>query len=133
MTEPAAQPAAAPKPPLAESEDKQWASLAHFGNIFFFLAPLVIWCVFRERGTKANTEGKEALNWGITLLMAVAVFVIISIIFGFIPVLNIIWAILSIFIWLAMLAANLIFAIMGGIKVNGGGSYRYPFAIRLIK
>ena len=29
--------------------------------------------------------------------------------------------------------ATVIFSILGGVKVNGGGSYRYPFAIRLIK
>ena len=28
---------------------------------------------------------------------------------------------------------NVIFSIMGGIKVNGGGSYRYPVNIRWIK
>jgi hypothetical protein len=28
---------------------------------------------------------------------------------------------------------NIIFAILGGIKVNGGGSYRYPVNIRWIK
>jgi uncharacterized Tic20 family protein len=26
-----------------------------------------------------------------------------------------------------------IFSILGGVKVNGGGSYRYPVSIRLIK
>jgi len=28
---------------------------------------------------------------------------------------------------------NAILSILGGIKVNGGGSYRYPFAFRFIK
>lgn len=132
MTEPA-QPAAAPQPPLTEAEDKQWASFAHFGNIIGLLAPLIIWLVFKDRGTKTNTEGKEALNWAITFVIAIFALVILGIIFGFIPVLNVIWAILSIFIWLALIAVNIIFAIMGGTKVNGGGSYRYPFALRFIK
>ena len=132
MTEPA-QPPAAPQPPLTEAEDKQWASFAHFGNIVGLLAPLIIWLIFKDRGTKTNTEGKEALNWAITFVIGIFALVILGIIFGFIPVLNLIWAILSIFIWLALIAVNIIFAIMGGTKVNGGGSYRYPFALRFIK
>ncbi len=132
MTEPA-QPAAAPQPPLTEAEDKQWASFAHFGNIVGLLAPLIIWLIFKDRGTKTNTEGKEALNWAITFVIAIFALVLLGIIFGFIPVLNLIWAILSIFVWLALVAVNIIFAVMGGTKVNGGGSYRYPFALRFIK
>ena len=66
MTEPAPQPAA-PAAPLSEAEDKQWASFAHFGNILSFIAPLIIWLIFKDRGTKTNVEGKEALNWGINV------------------------------------------------------------------
>jgi uncharacterized Tic20 family protein len=32
-----------------------------------------------------------------------------------------------------VIIVNIIFAIMGGVKVNGGGSYRYPVNIRWIK
>ena len=39
---------------------------------------------------------------------------------------------LGIIIWLVIIA-NIIFAILGGVKVNGGGSYRYPVNIRWIK
>jgi uncharacterized Tic20 family protein len=34
---------------------------------------------------------------------------------------------------LAIIVLDVIFSIIGGVKVQGGGSYRYPFAIRLIK
>lgn len=130
MTEPAS---AAPAAPLSESEDKQWASFAHFGNILSFVPPLIIWLIFKDRGPKSNVEGKEALNWGINVAGILIANVIISTIFGFIPVLGLIWAVLGSIIWLAVVVCNLIFAIMGGVKVNGGGSYRYPVNIRWIK
>jgi uncharacterized Tic20 family protein len=130
MTEP--QPAA-PAAPLSEAEDKQWASFAHFGNILSFVAPLIIWLIFKDRGTKSNVEGKEALNWGINVAGLLVANVILSVIFGFIPVIGLIWVFLSPLIWIAIVVLNVIFSIMGGIKVNGGGSYRYPVNIRWIK
>jgi uncharacterized protein len=132
MTEPAPQPAAAAAP-LSEAEDKQWASFAHFGNILFLIAPLIIWLIFKDRGTKTNVEGKEAVNWGINVAGLLIANVILGVIFGFIPVIGLIWALIGTLLWIAIIVVNVIFAIMGGIKVNGGGSYRYPVNIRWIK
>jgi uncharacterized protein len=132
MTEPAPQPAA-PAAPLSEAEDKQWASFAHFGNILSFVAPLIIWLIFKDRGAKSNVEGKEALNWGINVAGLLVANSILGLIFGFIPVVGLIWVFLGPLIWIAIVVLNVIFSIMGGIKVNGGGSYRYPVNIRWIK
>ncbi|CAN5254565.1 DUF4870 domain-containing protein [soil metagenome] len=123
MTESTPAPAAAT--PLSEADDKLWASLAHFGNILSFLAPLLIWLLLKDRGAKVAVEGKEALNWGINATGAL----IISFILGLIPFLGLIFLLVN----FAVLIVNLIFAIMGGIKVQQGGSYRYPINIRWIK
>jgi uncharacterized Tic20 family protein len=132
MTEPAPQPAA-PQPagPLSEAEDKQWASFAHFGNIILLLPALIIWLVFRARGPKTNVEGKEAVNWTINVTGVVIALNILSAILGFTPLFPIV-IVFTLIIW-AVLIVNLIVAIMGGVKVNGGGSYRYPVNIRWIK
>ena len=130
MTEPAS---AAPSPaaPLTEAEDKQWASFAHFGNILSFVPPLIIWLIFKDRGPKSNVEGKEALNWGINVAGVLIINGILSLIL--IPLTFGIWAIIYGLVWLVVVVANVIFAILGGVKVNGGGSYRYPVNIRWIK
>lgn len=132
MTEP--QPAAAAsQPPLTEAEDKQWASFSHFGNILSFIVPLILWLIFKDRGTKTNVEGKEALNWGINVAGVIVGGNILAFIIGLIPVIGwIIALLLQLVIW-AVVICNIIFAIMGGIRVNGGGSYRYPVNIRWIK
>lgn len=131
MTEPAPQPAAAPQPPLTAAEDKQWASFAHFGGVLGFIPPLIIWLVFKDRGTLTNQEGKESLNFQITVVIGWVALIIISTIltavtFGIF--LAIAWI-----LYLALFAVQVIFSIMGGVKVNAGGTYRYPFALRLIK
>jgi uncharacterized Tic20 family protein len=119
MTTPAPQPAAAA--PLSEAEDKQWASFAHLGGILGFLPALIIWLVFKDRGPKTNVEAKEALNFQITL--------IIGYIIGAILTFVIIGGLISLAVWVV----GIIFSILGFTKVNAGGSYRYPFALRLIK
>jgi uncharacterized Tic20 family protein len=128
MTEPAATPT--PAAPLTEAEDKQWASFSHFGNILSFVPALIIWLVFKDRGPKTNVEGKEALNWGINVAGALIILEILNAILlaVFFPL-----TILTGILIFALVVVNIIFAIMGGVKVNGGGSYRYPVNIRWIK
>ena len=110
-----------PAAPLTEAEDKQWASFAHLGGILGFLPSLIIWLIFKDRGVRTNVEAKEALNFQITIAIAMVVsYILMVIVIGFIlaPLVGI---------------AAIVFSIIGFVKVNGGESYRYPFALRLIK
>lgn len=143
MTEPTPPAAATPQPaaPLTEAEDKQWASFAHFGGILGPLPALIIYLVFKDRGAKTRVEAKEALNWQITFVAGLIILGIVNAIVTAIVVGIAISSgadlgiLLSLFGFLPFLlwVANVILSILGGVKVNGGGSYRYPFAIRLIK
>jgi uncharacterized protein len=139
-------PAPAPAAPLTEAEDKQWASFAHLGGILFILPSLIIYLVFKDRGARTRVEAKEALNWQLTFL---AGWIVLQILVAIISGIAIAAAFNSAltggyygvggwwsFLWIlptAWWAINVILSIMGFMKVNGGGSYRYPFAIRLIK
>ena len=141
MTDATPQPVApqpVPAAPLTPAEDKQWAMFAHFGGILGFLPSLIIFLVFKDRGTLTRQESKEALNWQITWIAANIVLQIVLFIVGIatnaLPygAYVLVSGLLGLIGFLPYLA-NLIFSIMGGIKVNNGGAYRYPFAVRLIK
>jgi uncharacterized Tic20 family protein len=139
MTDATPQPVAPqPAAPLTPAEDKQWASFAHFGGILGFLPALIIFLVFKDRGTLTKQESKEALNWQITWIAAnILLQIVLAILgiavnmlpFGAYVVISGLFGLIGFLPYLA----NLIFSIMGGVKVNGGGTYRYPFAVRLIK
>jgi uncharacterized Tic20 family protein len=144
MTE--ATPAPAPAGPLSEAEDKQWAGLAHLLGILGILPSLIIFLVFKDRGAKTRVESKEALNWQITVLAVDIVLLIISAIIGAIAtglsfnyetlgIAAVVGLLAGLFYFLIFVvgAINIIFSIIGFTKVNAGGSYRYPFAIRLVK
>ena len=139
-------PAAAPVPaaPLSEADDKLWASLAHLGGILFILPSLIIFLVLKDRGARVRVEAKEALNWQITFL---GIWIILQIVVAILTGIIVAVAIssgayyyggggIASILWLlpaAAWVANVVFSILGFVKVNGGGSYRYPFALRLVK
>ncbi len=136
MTDATPQPAAPqPAAPLTPAEDKQWASFAHFGGLLGILPSLIIFLIFKDRGALTKQESKEALNWQITFTIGfIAINIIVSILTA-ILIFTDAFAVVSILGFLPFLLwiLNAVLSIMGGIKVNGGGAYRYPFAIRLIK
>jgi uncharacterized Tic20 family protein len=125
MTTPAAP---QPAPPLTEAEDKQWASFAHFGGVLGILPSLIIWLIFKDRGPKTNVEGKEALNFQITVTILQIILYILGTILAIVFI-GFLFYFLAFLVWVAMV----VFSILGGVKVNGGGSYRYPVNIRWIK
>jgi len=121
--------ASAPAAPLDAAQDKQWASFAHLGGILWILPSLIIYLVFKDRGQLTRQESKEALNWQITWLIVWFVSVLIGVVLVFTPV----GFIFSLLIPWALYVVNLIFSILGFVKVNSGGAYRYPINFRFIK
>ena len=139
MTSPTPQPYAAQ--PLSPSDEKLWASLAHFGNILGLLPSLLIFLILKDRSTRVRQESREALNFIITAIIGYVVLFILSIIIGAIAGalpsgVDVIFVLLGFLIGLAeflLYVAVVVFSIIGGVRVNGGGSYRYPVNLRLIK
>lgn len=119
---------AAPPPgyaaPLSDSDQRMWAMLAHIGGIILgFVAPLIIWLVYRERSQLVEDQAKESLNFQITATIAgVVIFVLTLITLGLASPLFLV-------LWIGIL----VFCILGGLAANKGQAYRYPFALRLVK
>jgi uncharacterized Tic20 family protein len=108
--------------PAPTKEDKTMAMLCHLLAIFTgFLGPLIIWLVKKDTSPFVDDQGKEALNFWISL----SILMIICSITAFLCV----PAIIALIAWIA----GLIFAIQGTIKANNGIAYRYPLNFRMIK
>lgn len=105
------------------TDDKNLAMLTHLsGLVLNIIVPLVVWLMHKDRYEKSYLirESKEALNFQITVLIGYLICWILFII-----------AIGHFLIWVLMLL-NLVFCIVAAIKVSATGSYRYPFALRLV-
>ncbi len=136
--------AATPPAPTGEvpKEDRTMGMLCHllalggfvfpFGNI---LGPLIIWLVKKDENAFVADQGKEALNFQITVVLAFLAAVVLFIV-GIILTVVVIGVVIMPLAGLLMTAigiANLVFIIIATIKANDGVYYRYPFALRLIK
>ena len=117
--------------PLDDAQTRQWAGLAHLGGILYFPPSLIIWLVFRERSGFVDQEAKKALNFQITVAIAlVAVFILNIALSG--P-LGFLFGLLVWLLDLAIWVTSLIFSIQGYQSVQRGQAYKYPFTLDLIK
>lgn len=102
----------------ATPEDKQMAMFCHLGGIIGgFILPLVIWLMKKEESKFVDDQGKEALNFQITMILAHMTIGLITCGIGS----------------LILLPLGLVFCIMGATAANRGEYYRYPMNIRFIK
>jgi len=89
-----------------------------FGNI---LGPLVVWLLKREEDPFIDAQGKEALNFQISMtIYALVSLILIFILIGFV-------------LLFAIAIVNIVLVIIASIKAYNGESYRYPLTIRFIK
>ena len=108
----------------ASQDDRTMAMIGHLSGIIAgFIGPLIIWLINKEKADKGwlNDQAKEALNFQITIFIAYVVAGMLTLV------------LIGMLLIPVILIANLILCIMAGMKANEGVSYRYPFAIRLIK
>ena len=127
--------------PLSPADEKLWSTLAHVGNIIGFLPSLLIFLILGNRGAHVRQESKEALNFVITATIAYVVLLVLSGILGIVGAnapsgISLIFGLLGLLVGLAEFAVWIllvVFSIVAAVRVNNGGSYRYPFSLRLIK
>lgn len=114
--------------PKPGREIRQWAMFCHlsallgiwipFGNL---IGPLILWQMKRESDPFIDAQGKEALNFQITVAIASMIcFLLMLLIIGF-------------FLLGLVAIGALVLTIIAGVKANEGLPYRYPFTWRLIK
>ena len=117
-------------PPIPEQQQSQeipqdsrnLAMLCHLlGLLTNFLGPLILWLIKKDEDAFVDEQGKEALNFQITIALAY----IVGGITTFLCVGFILLAVAGI--------ANIVFSIMACIAASKGERYRYPASIRLVK
>ena len=113
---------------VPEKDERLWGMLCHltafagfiipFGSV---LGPLVIWLIKKDEMPFVNDQGRESLNFQLTMMIAFIISFILMFVF------------IGVFLMGALCIFELIVVIMASIKANDGVLYRYPYAIRFIK
>jgi uncharacterized protein len=107
--------------PAPDQDSRTMAMLAHLLGIIGFLGPLIVWLIKKDQSPFVDDQGKEALNFQLTVLIGWVIAVVTS------------FFCIGALVGLAVFVCNLIFCIMGSMKANQGIAYRYPINIRFLK
>jgi uncharacterized Tic20 family protein len=91
--------------------------LIPFGHL---IGPLVMWLVKKDESAFVDANGKESLNFQITVTIA-------TVVSGILCLLLIGFLLLPV-----VIVGSLVLTIIASIKANEGTVYRYPFCLRLI-
>ncbi len=127
-------------------EVRTWSMLCHLSALALLLfswggiiGPLIVWLIKRNESSVIDENGKESLNFQITI--GIISFIISLFLIGTAGM-GVFWdspfTILAGGFGLGSLLSlirliDIILIIVASVRVNNGGLYRYPFNIRLIK
>ncbi len=121
-------PAAAPTLVAGGQGERTAAMLCHltalagmlvpFGNI---LGPLIVWLVKRDESPLVDREGKESLNFQISMSLYLLVSILLIVVFIGLPML------------VAIGLLDLILTIVAAVKTSSGETYVYPLTIRFLR
>jgi uncharacterized Tic20 family protein len=111
------------------AHERNWAVFAHLSALLGLivwgvgsvLGPLVVWLIKKDEMPFLNDQGREALNFQITIFLA-----------GLVAS-ALIFMLIGLPLLFALGVFDLVFIIIAAIKASEGVAYRYPVNLRLIK
>jgi len=108
--------------PEISQNTKNIAMLCHLLGIFTcFVGPLIIWLLKKDEDAFIDSQGKEALNFQITVALASVVAMALSCI------------VIGVFLMPVIGVLDLVFGIIACVKSSNGEDYKYPISLRLVK
>lgn len=93
-------------------------SIIPFGNV---ILPLVLWLTQKDKSDFVAYHSKESLNFQITMSI------------GYIIGIILVFALVGIFVLIALGIFALVVTIIATIKASNGEAYEYPINLRLVK
>lgn len=108
-------------------DERMWGMFCHLSALAMFIipfgsiiGPLIIWSMKKDELPFVNEQGKNALNFQISMM----IYMIISAILIFIVV--------GILLLIALGIFQLIMVIIASIKANNGEHFEYPLSMKFI-
>ena len=109
------------------SDEKTWAMICHLSALAYFipfgqiLGPLIVWVIKKDEYPLVDDQGKEALNFQLSILIYQLITIpLVFIVIG-IPIL----------IFLGVM--NIVLVVVAGINAGRGVPFKYPLTIQLIR
>jgi uncharacterized Tic20 family protein len=114
---------------MEEKDARTWAMLCHLGGLGVYIIPtvghiiatLIFWLIKKDESPFVDDQGKEALNFQISITIYALISLLLTLV------------VIGIILLFAVGIFDLVMIIIAALKVNGGEKYRYPLCIRFIK
>ena len=113
---------------VQDKNARNWGMFCHLSALLFLigipfahiLAPLIIWMLKKDEHPFINEQGKEALNFQISM----TIYLFISLI--------LVLLVIGIVLLFAIAILDVVLVIIASINASEGKTYRYPLSIRFI-
>jgi uncharacterized Tic20 family protein len=103
------------------SDERTIAMLCHITGLISFIGPLIVWLLKKDESEFIDANGKQALNFQISIFIySIVASILIVLIIG-IPLL------------IAIGLFNLVMIILASVKALNGEVFEYPLSIKLLK
>ena len=107
---------------------RTWAMFCHVGAFAGYIipfghiiAPLIIWLIKKDESPLVDDQGKESLNFQISI----SIYAIVAALLTFV--------IIGIVLLIALLIFDVVMVIVATVRANNGERYRYPLCLRFVK
>jgi uncharacterized Tic20 family protein len=120
----------------SNKDARMWAMFCHLAGlcglipivpvIGSVIGPLILWQIKKDEFSFVSDQGKEAVNFQISILLY-------SLISGIVCAITCVGIPLIPFVVGIIGILDIVFLVIASIKANNGESYRYPLTIRFIK
>jgi uncharacterized protein len=121
---------ASPKVVQVSTQDSRtWAMFCHLAALSgfigvpfgFIVGPLIIWLIKGKEHPFIDSNGKEALNFQISMcIYGIVAFILVFVFIGII-------------LLIGLGICDIVFVIIAAVRASSGQEYRYPLTIRFIK
>ena len=109
--------------------EKRWGAFAHLSGFAFLLLPpiggvlvaLAIWLGMGRQSPYVEVQAREALNFQITILLAVLLGIALM------------YILIGVFVLIGVALLDLGCMIRGSLKAHAGILHIYPYSLRLVK
>jgi uncharacterized protein len=114
---------------IEDQQEKTWVMLCHLSalaglvlvGVGFVVGPLVVWLMKKDQYPSVDREGKESLNFQISMMIYGAIAGVL------------ILAVIGIVLLPLVGLFNIIMVIVATVSASSGKPFRYPLTLRLIQ
>ena len=113
---------------MNEKDARTWAMLCHIGAFAGYIipfghiiAPLVIWLIKKDESPFVDDQGKESLNFQISMSIYAIIAALLTLV------------VIGVVLLIAVVIFDVIMVIIAAVRANSGERYRYPLCMRFIK